>query len=41
MQFGLETLRDLPDLEALEDAGLLKPETEIALDLPIVGESTD
>ena len=41
VQFGLETLRDLPDLEALEDAGLLKPETEIALDLPIVGESTD
>lgn len=40
-QFGLETLRDLPDLEALEDAGLLKPESDIALDLPIVGESTE
>ena len=38
VQFGLETLRDLPDLEALEDAGLLKPAAEIALDLPIAGE---
>ncbi|MBJ2153550.1 MULTISPECIES: SMC-Scp complex subunit ScpB [Paracoccaceae] len=38
VQFGLETLRDLPDLEALEDAGLLKPVADIALDLPIVGE---
>ena len=38
VQFGLETLRDLPDLEALEDAGLLKPERDIALDLPIAGE---
>ncbi|MGA0541917.1 SMC-Scp complex subunit ScpB [Neotabrizicola sp. VNH66] len=37
-QFGLETLRDLPDIEALEDAGLLKPATEITLDLPIVAE---
>lgn len=38
VQFGLETLRDLPDLEAQEDAGLLEPVTDIALDLPIVGE---
>lgn len=38
VQFGLETLRDLPDLEALEDAGLLKPAADIALDLPISGE---
>ena len=38
VQFGLETLRDLPDLEALEDAGLLKPAADIALDLPIAGE---
>ena len=38
VQFGLETLRDLPDLEALEDAGLLKPVTDSALELPIVGE---
>lgn len=37
-QFGLETLRDLPDLEALTDAGLLKPAADIALDLPIAGE---
>lgn len=36
--FGLETLRDLPDLEALEDAGLLKPAGEIALELPVAGE---
>lgn len=38
-QFGLETLRDLPDLEALEDAGLLKPVADVALDLPIAGEA--
>lgn len=38
VQFGLETLRDLPDIEALEDAGLLKPAGEIALELPIAGE---
>ncbi|WP_112312899.1 SMC-Scp complex subunit ScpB [Pseudogemmobacter bohemicus] len=37
-QFGLETLRDLPDLEALEDAGLLKPAADVELDLPIAGE---
>jgi len=37
-QFGLETLRDLPDIEALEDAGLLKPRADMALDLPIAGE---
>ncbi len=40
-QFGLETLRDLPDLEALEDAGLLKPRNDVALDLPVAGEETD
>lgn len=34
--FGLESLRDLPDLEALTDAGLLDPAP--ALDLPIAGE---
>ena len=38
VQFGLETLRDLPDREALEDAGLLKPAADIALDLPLAGE---
>ena len=36
--FGFDSLRDLPDLEALEDAGLLKRETATALDLPIAGE---
>ena len=25
--FGMETLRDLPDIEALEDAGLLSRQT--------------
>jgi len=39
VQFGLVTLRDLPDLEALEDAGLLKPAADVELDLPIAGES--
>lgn len=38
VRFGLETLRDLPDLEALEDAGLLQPTPDMALDLPIAGE---
>src|SRR5690606_30854224 len=27
VQFGLDTLRELPEMEALEDAGLLKPST--------------
>ncbi|MFT3690347.1 SMC-Scp complex subunit ScpB [Paenirhodobacter sp.] len=35
VQFGLETLRDLPDIEALEDAGLLERDTGPGLDLPI------
>lgn len=35
-QFGLETLRDLPELEALEDAGLLEPRP--TLDLPLAEE---
>ena len=38
IQFGLQSLRDLPDIEAMEDAGLLKPEADIALDMPILGE---
>lgn len=38
VQCGLETLRDLPDLETLEDAGLLRPEADVALDLPIAAE---
>lgn len=32
-QFGLDTLRDLPDYEALEDAGLLSKERLLAGDL--------
>ena len=30
LEFGLETLRDLPDFEALEDAGLLSKEKLLA-----------
>lgn len=37
-QFGLETLRDLPDIEALEDAGLLKPVADVGLDWPVSNE---
>ncbi|MGO6746627.1 SMC-Scp complex subunit ScpB [Rhizobium ruizarguesonis] len=33
--FGLESLRDLPDMEALEDAGLLSKEKLLAADIPI------
>ena len=32
--FGVETLRDLPDIEALEDAGLLS-RREIAIEMPL------
>ena len=35
--FGLDTLRDLPDLEAMQDAGLLA-EDGIDLGMPIAGE---
>ena len=38
VQFGLETLRDLPDIEALQDAGLLKPVADVDMDLPIAAE---
>jgi chromosome segregation and condensation protein ScpB len=34
-QFGLDTLRDLPDFEALEDAGLLSKEKLLAGEIPI------
>ncbi|TYR37179.1 SMC-Scp complex subunit ScpB [Mesorhizobium microcysteis] len=34
LEFGLETLRDLPDFEALEDAGLLSKEKLLAGDIP-------
>ncbi|WP_245520254.1 SMC-Scp complex subunit ScpB [Mesorhizobium sp. M00.F.Ca.ET.217.01.1.1] len=42
-QFGLDTLRQLPDFEALEDAGLLSKEKLLAGDMPIagVGQSGD
>ena len=33
--FGLDTLRDLPDLEALEDAGLLNGDSDAAAAMPI------
>ena len=33
--FGLATLRDLPDFEALEDAGLLSKERVLAEEMPI------
>ncbi|AWD23649.1 SMC-Scp complex subunit ScpB [Fuscovulum blasticum] len=36
--FGLDTLRDLPDIEALEDAGLLRPGSDGAIGLPVAGE---
>ncbi|RWK19450.1 MAG: segregation and condensation protein B, partial [Mesorhizobium sp.] len=32
--FGLDTLRQLPDFEALEDAGLLSKEKLLAGDIP-------
>lgn len=35
LEFGLDTLRDLPDLEALEDAGLLSKEKLLAGDIPV------
>jgi len=36
--FGLDTLRDLPDIEALEDAGLLSRKVESE---PVVEESSE
>lgn len=41
--FSLDTLRDLPDIERLEDAGLLSrqiPETELPIDFDEDGEET-
>ncbi|WP_107676126.1 SMC-Scp complex subunit ScpB [Agrobacterium sp. LAD9] len=41
-QFGMERLRDLPDMEALEDAGLLSKEKLLAGDIPIaIGDEPD
>lgn len=33
LEFGLDTLRDLPDFKALEDAGLLSKEKLLAGDI--------
>lgn len=33
--FGFDTLRDLPDFEALEDAGLLSKDKLLAGDIPV------
>jgi segregation and condensation protein B len=41
LAFGLDTLRDLPDFEALEDAGLLSKEKLLAGDIPVVLGSDD
>ncbi|MGD9710632.1 MAG: SMC-Scp complex subunit ScpB [Thermomicrobiales bacterium] len=35
LEFGLDTLRDLPDFEALEDVGLLSKEKLLAGDIPV------
>ncbi|MGN6773485.1 MAG: SMC-Scp complex subunit ScpB, partial [Rhizobiaceae bacterium] len=35
LEFDLATLRDLPDFEALEDAGLLSKEKLLAGDIPV------
>lgn len=35
LEFGFDTLRDLPDYEALEDAGLLSKEKLLAGDVPV------
>lgn len=34
--FGLETLRDLPDMDALEEAGLLSKDKLLAGELPVL-----
>ncbi|EXL07894.1 MAG: SMC-Scp complex subunit ScpB [Pseudaminobacter sp.] len=41
LQFGLDTLRDLPDFEALEDAGLLSKEKLLAGDIPVGHSDAD
>lgn len=43
LAFGLDTLRDLPDFEALEDAGLLSKEKLLAGDIPggLASEKSD
>lgn len=39
--FGLNTLRDLPDMEALEDAGLLSRDRLLAGDFPLMRDLTE
>ncbi|MEZ0213169.1 MAG: SMC-Scp complex subunit ScpB [Xanthobacteraceae bacterium] len=39
--FGFDTLRDLPDMEALEDAGLLSKDRLLAGDFPIARTNED
>ena len=39
--FGFETLRDLPDMEAFEDAGLLLKASLLAGDIPIAAADPD
>jgi segregation and condensation protein B len=39
-QFGFETLRDLPDFEKLEDAGLLSKDRLLAGDFPIAADGS-
>lgn len=39
--FGFDTLRDLPDMEALEDAGLLSKEKLLAGDMPLGSGRSD
>ena len=39
--FGLETLRDLPNVELLEDAGLLSRERMFDGDIPIASDEQD
>lgn len=41
LEFGLDTLRDLPDFEALEDAGLLSKEKLLAGDIPVAFAGRD
>jgi chromosome segregation and condensation protein ScpB len=38
LRFGLDTLRDLPDFEALEDAGLLSKDKLLVGDIPIASD---
>ena len=40
-EFGLETLRDLPDIKALEDAGLLSSASLRGSDMPVTAVDSD